>query len=448
MTAGIVVAAVLVALVCGGCVGWLLARRWRGREVPLDLSGLAEDAVSARRAIEADEVDEERMSVATLLNLVVRSSENGIAVVDALRDVVMFNPRAADLGIVHGRLLDDRAWEFANQALRTGVDVSFDLSAPAPSAGLVATGRLVAQPGIATRCLARVVSGGDNERYVVIYAQDDTENLRVEATRRDFVANVSHELKTPVGAIGLLTEALLESVDDPESVRHFGKRVLTESNRMGNMVNELIALSRLQGAEGLPDLEDVDVDELVAEAIARAQVAAEAAEITLATDDPSGLMVRGDRTLLLTALNNLITNAIAYSPPRTQVSVSRRVVRSVTGPMVAIAVTDRGIGIAPSHQARVFERFFRVDKARSRMTGGTGLGLAIVKHVAANHNGAINLWSRPGTGSTFTLTIPQAPGTHSPSVEPADAAGPSVAPAATEDPQSSKDLGAAPALSE
>lgn len=447
MTAGIVAAAVLVALVCGGCAGWFLARRWRGREVPLDLSGLAEDAVSARHAIESDEVDEERMSIATLLNLVVRSSDNGIAVVDALRDVVMFNPRAADLGIVHGRLLDDRAWEFANQALRTGADVSFDLSAPPPSAGLVATGRIVARPGVATRCLARLVSGGNDERYVVIYAQDDTENLRVEATRRDFVANVSHELKTPVGAIGLLTEALLESVDDPESVRHFGKRVLTESNRMGNMVNELIALSRLQGAEGLPDLEEVDVDELVAEAIVRAQVAAEAAEITLAADDPSGLVVRGDRTLLLTALNNLITNAIAYSPPRTQVSVSRRVVRSVTGPMVAMAVTDRGIGIAPSHQARVFERFFRVDKARSRMTGGTGLGLAIVKHVAANHNGAINLWSRPGTGSTFTLTIPQAAG-HPATVETVATSGQAAASVSAEQQRSSKDLGAAPALSE
>ena len=134
----------------------------------------------------------------------------------------------------------------------------------------------------------------------------------------------------------------------------------------------------------------------------RSRLAAENAGITVTTDEPCGLLVRGDRTLLVTALTNLVENAIAYSPPGSPVSVSR----SLRDDKVAIAVTDRGIGIAKEHQERVFERFFRVDKARSRATGGTGLGLAIVKHVAANHNGAITLWSKPGTGSTFTLQIP------------------------------------------
>jgi two-component system sensor histidine kinase SenX3 len=240
----------------------------------------------------------------------------------------------------------------------------------------------------------------------VIYGQDDSEHMRVEQTRRDFVANVSHELKTPVAAIGLLAEALMESADDPYSVEHFGERVRIEALRMGNMVSELIALSRLQGAEPLPDLEDVEVDVLIDEVIDRAQINAEAAGIKLTTDGPSDLHVDGDHTLLLTALNNLVANAIAYSATGTSVSVSRRVVTIDNRQMVAIAVTDRGIGIAPQNQQRVFERFFRVDKARSRATGGTGLGLAIVKHVASNHGGAIDLWSKPGTGSTFTLTIP------------------------------------------
>ena len=171
---------------------------------------------------------------------------------------------------------------------------------------------------------------------------------------------------------------------------------------LASMVVELIELSRLQGAERLPDLVSVDVDSVVQEAISRHKVAADSADITISTDAPSGLQVLGDQGLLVTAVANLISNAIAYSPDSSTVSISRR----HRGEEVEISVTDRGIGIALADQERVFERFFRVDKARSRATGGTGLGLAIVKHVAANHNGTIRLWSRPGTGSTFTLSIP------------------------------------------
>jgi two-component system sensor histidine kinase SenX3 len=375
------------------------------------------------------ETVEGRMSKAALLAMIVQSADVGIAVVDGYRDVVLFNGRASALGLVSSGLLDDEVWSAASGVLSSGEDCDVELVPTPPVNGFVSTARAIVPP-VAVRCLIRLVTDGA-ERYAVVYGTDDSDNLRLEATRRDFVANVSHELKTPVGAIGLLTEALLESQDDPEAVRHFGERVITESVRMGNMVNELIALSRLQGAEKLHEIDDVSVDELIDEAVHRAQVGAEAAGIALDTDPPSGLFVRGDHTLLLTALNNLIANAIAYSPQNTRVSVSRRVITdrmpvpTVPGataattdrPMVAIAVTDRGIGIAPRDQQRVFERFFRVDKARSRATGGTGLGLAIVKHVAANHDGAITLWSRPGTGSTFTLTIPQA---HVPSVvEPA-----------------------------
>jgi two-component system sensor histidine kinase SenX3 len=236
----------------------------------------------------------------------------------------------------------------------------------------------------------------------------------MEASRRDFVANVSHELKTPVAAMGVLAEALLESAEDPETVHHFSRKILTESQRLANMVGELIELSRLQGAEPLPDLDGIDVDSVVSEAISRHKVAADNADIKVTTDAPSGFRVLGDQSLLVTALANLISNAIAYSPDESKVSISRR----RRGDNIEISVTDRGIGIARADQERVFERFFRVDKARSRATGGTGLGLAIVKHVAANHNGSIRLWSQPGTGSTFTLSIPAYPNNEDD--EPAD----------------------------
>ncbi|WP_072750316.1 ATP-binding protein [Rhodococcus maanshanensis] len=338
------------------------------------------------------EAEQAGLTMSQVLDLIVLASHSGIAVVDRFHDVVLFNPRAEELGLVRNRTVEERAWQAANQVLTTGVPVEMDLSIKNPARG---------RNKIAVRGVARLLSEQDR-RFVVLFADDDSEQVRMEATRRDFVANVSHELKTPVGAMGLLAEALLESADDPESVRHFGERVLSESKRLGNMVSELIALSRLQGAEKLPDLEVVDVDEVVEEAMRRSRLTAEAAGITVTADRPSGLEVLGDRTLLITALSNLVENAIAYSPQGSPVSVSR----SRRGDKVAIAVTDRGIGIATEDQERVFERFFRVDKARSRSTGGTGLGLAIAKHVAANHNGSVTLWSKVGTGSTFTLHIP------------------------------------------
>ena len=245
----------------------------------------------------------------------------------------------------------------------------------------------------------------DDRRFAVVYVDDQSEHARMEATRRDFVANVSHELKTPVGAMGVLAEALLASAEDPETVHRFAEKMVAESHRLANMVGELIELSRLQGAERLPDLEAVDVDTVVAEALSRYKVAADNADIAVTTDAPTGYKVLGDQPLLVTAMANLVSNAIAYSPNGSPVSISRR----RRGDNIEIAVTDRGIGIAAADQERVFERFFRVDKARSRATGGTGLGLAIVKHVAANHNGSIRLWSQPGTGSTFTLSIPAYP---------------------------------------
>ena len=332
------------------------------------------------------------LTVSQMLRRIVALAPIGMAVVDNHRDVVFMNARAQELGLVRDRLLDDRAWAAARRVLASGEDVDIDLSA-----GRAQSGR----SGFSVRGRVRLLAEEDR-RFAVMYVFDDSEVARMEATRRDFVANVSHELKTPVGAMGLLAEALLESADDPETVRRFGEKMHVESQRLANMVNELIELSRLQGAERLPELEAVDVDTVVAEALSRSKVAADNAYISIATDKPSGFTVLGDQALLVTALANLVSNAIAYSPPGSPVSISRR----RHGGNIEIAVTDRGIGIAREHQERVFERFFRVDKARSRATGGTGLGLAIVKHIAANHNGIIRLWSQPGTGSTFTLSIP------------------------------------------
>ncbi len=361
--------------------------------------GVGAAAVLAPRIVERKRrraAEESGITVSEMLAHIVSLSPVGIVVVDTYRDVVYTNNRARELGLVRDRLLDDRAWLAAQRTLATGEDVEVDLSP-----------RRRAQPGrsgLSVRGHVRLLTEEDR-RFAVVYVDDQSEHARMEATRRDFVANVSHELKTPVGAMGVLAEALLASADDPDTVRRFADKMVVESKRLANMVGELIELSRLQGAEPLPDLEAVDVDTVVAEALSRYRVAADNADIAITTDAPTGYKVLGDQPLLVTALANLVSNAIAYSPNGSPVSISRR----RRGDNIEIAVTDRGIGIAAADQERVFERFFRVDKARSRATGGTGLGLAIVKHVAANHNGSIRLWSQSGTGSTFTMSIPAYP---------------------------------------
>ena len=362
-----------VGLAVGIAVGTRLSRR-----------------VAARRQRVASEWA--GITVSQMLERIVALMPLGAAVVDTHQDVVYLNERAKELGLVRDRQLDDQAWRAAQQAMG-GDDVEFDLS-PGRRPG---SGR----SGLSVHGHARLLSEEDR-RFAVVFVHDQSDYARMEAARRDFVANVSHELKTPVGAMALLAEALLASADDAETVRRFAEKVLIEANRLGDMVAELIELSRLQGAERLPNVADVEVDSIVSEAISRHKVAAENADIEVRTDAPSGLKVLGDQTLLVTALANLVSNAIAYSPRGSLVSISRR----RRGDNIEIAVTDRGIGIALEDQERVFERFFRGDKARSRATGGSGLGLAIVKHVAANHNGSIGVWSKPGTGSTFTLSLP------------------------------------------
>lgn len=240
---------------------------------------------------------------------------------------------------------------------------------------------------------------------VLLLCEDRTQAKRTDDARRDFVANISHELKTPIGAIGLLAEAIVDAADDPEAVRRFSGRLQRESDRLAKLVNEIIDLSRLQFDNPVESARAVRVDTVIAEAIDRARSAAELKHIRLVRGGPHGLQVIGNKDQLVTALNNLVDNAVAYSPEHTRVAIGVREREDA----VELTVTDQGIGIPEDEVDRIFERFYRVDPARSRQTGGTGLGLSIVKHIAAAHRGEVTVWSSPGAGSTFTLRLPRHP---------------------------------------
>jgi two-component system, OmpR family, sensor histidine kinase SenX3 len=254
----------------------------------------------------------------------------------------------------------------------------------------------------AVRCasLGAAVGGGG---LVLLLIEDQTESRRVEQVRRDFVANTSHELKTPVGALALLAETVEDAADDPEAVRRFAGRMRQEASRLTNLVQDMITLSRIQAAEPIPDPVPVKLDAVVAEALDRCRMKATARGIDLVATGTNGLSVLGDEDLLVTALRNLLENAVAYSPDKTRVDVSTRLAGRDA---VEISVADQGIGIPERDLERIFERFYRVDPARSRATGGTGLGLAIVKHVTAAHGGKVTVLSAEGLGSTFTLRLP------------------------------------------
>jgi two-component system sensor histidine kinase SenX3 len=241
-------------------------------------------------------------------------------------------------------------------------------------------------------------------RYVLLLAEDRTESYRLDAVRRDFVANISHELKTPIGAVGLLAEALQAASKEPDQVRRFAKRLTKESERLARITQEIIELSRLQAADALTKPDIVEIDDVVAQAIDQNHVLADSNKVRLVSGGDAGAEVYGDEPLLVVALHNLISNAIQYSPKHSRVGVG---VSNIDG-VVEIAVTDQGAGIPEEDLERVFERFYRIDQARSRHTGGSGLGLSIVKHVVQNHGGDVRVWSQQGNGSTFTIRLPEA----------------------------------------
>jgi two-component system sensor histidine kinase SenX3 len=329
----------------------------------------------------------------------------GVVLLDPSDQVMLANPSARAMGLLRAGATPGAVAAhpvlrtLAGQVRRTGVRREVELDLPR-----------VGEPlGVHLRAVA--IGGG----MICIEAADVTEAHRVERVRRDFVANVSHELKTPIGALQLLAEGLLDATDpsaagaDPEAdvaaSRRFAERIQRESTRLGQLVTELMELSRLQGAEPLPNPEPVSVDWVIADAVDRTRTAATAKNIDLVVVGTRGLTIYGSDSQFATAVGNLVENAVAYSHEGGAVVVSAL----AEGDRVDISVSDQGIGIAPGDLDRVFERFYRADQARSRATGGTGLGLAIVKHIATNHGGRVDVRSRLGSGSTFTLRLPGRP---------------------------------------
>ncbi len=311
-------------------------------------------------------------------------------VVDSSGAVLNSCLEAQALGIVTGdRLTNPEVMALAGEVARTGEPAERDIELVHPSFGRVAREMYMRAAPV-------------TPQVTLILLEDLSESRRVDAVRRDFVANVSHELKTPVGALGILAEAVEAASDEPEEVRHFARRMRIESQRLAALVNDIIDLSRLQGDNPLEHANVVSIDRVIAEAIDATRLAAGAKAIDVVRGGTSGLTVFGEENHLITALRNLISNAINYSPESTRIAVGTRLIDGV----VEMSVTDQGIGISSDEQSRIFERFYRVDQARSRGTGGTGLGLAIVKHVCVNHGGEVTVWSRTGEGSTFTIRIP------------------------------------------
>ncbi len=336
----------------------------------------------------------------------------GVLVLDGSDRPVLVNSAAREMGLVRARTLSGLdgvtsnveeahtiVRTLAGQVRRTNIARVVELDLPRATPG---------DPlGVHVRAVAL---GGGN---VAVEAADVTEAHRVARVRRDFVANVSHELKTPVGALQLLAEALMDATEvddeggngDPEAARRFAERIRHESVRLARLVSELLELSRLQGAEPLPEPEPVSLDRIVAEVLDRTKTPGSAKDIEVNFTGMRGLTVYGNENQLVTAVVNLVENAIAYSAESTEVAV----IVKTNGDAVEIAVIDQGIGIEPRDLDRIFERFYRADRARSRATGGTGLGLAIVKHIATNHGGRVDVTSTVGVGSTFTLRLPARP---------------------------------------
>ncbi len=323
---------------------------------------------------------------------VIDSLDSAGVVVDSSNNVIKASTGALAFGLVWNHaLVHQPIIELVDQVRRDGVTVSRELNLARGPFG-------EAQLNLVVR-VARL-----GNRFVLLLADDRTEAHRLDDVRRDFVANVSHELKTPIGAVSLLAEALASAADEPEEVKRFAKRLTQESERLAGITAEIIELSRLQSGDPLTSAERISVDSVIAQAVDRNRVAAESHRISLVPSGKIRAEVFGDRQLLVTAVHNLLANAIQYSPDGSRIGVGV----SADNGVVEISVTDQGVGIPEDERDRVFERFFRVDAARSRNTGGSGLGLAIVKHVVQNHGGDVRVWSQQGRGSTFTIRLPEA----------------------------------------
>lgn len=327
------------------------------------------------------------------LALVMEGMADAAAVIDTSNLILATSKAAGWLGFRAGATLQD-------QDLRALVKEARASGVPETHSMRLRIGDVSTETRLVS---ARAIALGG--RLTLLTVRDISEAERVERMRHDFVSNTSHELKTPVGAVTLLAEAIESAADDPEQVRHFAARIQAEALRLGNLTTRIMNLSRLQSTDSLAETRAVSIDEVVAIAMDMHTVTAESRGVEVVRGGDRNLFVRGDVQVLSDAIGNLIANAIAYSPTGSRVGVGVKKMADA----VEISVADQGIGIEESEQNRIFERFYRADQARSRRTGGTGLGLSIVKHAVQRHGGDVRLWSRPGRGSTFTVTLPLTP---------------------------------------
>ncbi|HEU5082527.1 MAG TPA: ATP-binding protein [Acidimicrobiales bacterium] len=395
----VVLGVVLVAVVL---LTWRARRRVRQRlhlaatrlatEPPSEVRGLERTLGQLERAVDAAVSSGGEASAAeTRMANALAAIEHGVVLFDERGEVVFRNPQAARfLGARHGDALVEPAIEelAARAAAGQATTQTLELFGPPRRTLVLHAGSL---------------DDGRRSIGALVVIEDVTERRRIDAVRRDFVANISHELKTPVGGLSVLAETIVEE-DDLTVIRRLAQRMHHEAMRASRTIDDLLELSRIEASEAA-GLELVPVHLVLAEATERASAAAERRGIRLdLREPPHRLEVRGDRRQLASAVYNLLENAIKYSEPGSSVTVAAR----SDDHAVRISVADEGIGIPRRDLERIFERFYRVDRARSRETGGTGLGLAIVRHVASNHGGEITVESREGEGSTFTLVLPAA----------------------------------------
>jgi two-component system, OmpR family, sensor histidine kinase SenX3 len=370
---GLAIAALVVGLAIGVLLTWVVLRT--RREEPSPTFDVAEPVVPA--------------GVAEVLSVLPSSG----VVVGPHDEVLEATATARTLGLVRGsRIAVPELLQLVRSVRRDGDGRIVDLQ--------ISRGARVA----ATYLTARVAPL--DESLILVLADDQTAARRIEETRRDFVANISHELKTPIGAISLLAEAVEDAAEDPDAVRKFASRMGIESARLTDLVLQIIELSRLQADDPLVHPEIVDIDEVLTDAVERRRMDAERKRITLTLAGVVGTRVLGNARQISVAVGNLVENAVVYSDPGARVVVAAHVQARSDDDYVEITVSDNGIGIPPAELDRIFERFYRVDYARSRANGGNGLGLAIVKHIAAIHGGEVTVWSQVGQGSTFTIKIP------------------------------------------
>ena len=390
-----------------GALLWFFVDLWRGMKVTNWLTspdaslpttwgvwGEVVDRVRRLTRLKDRQIHTHQASLAQFLSAI-QASPNGVLMLDHQWRITWCNTMSAQhLGIDPAR---DMAQLIGN--LVRNPDFSQYLQQSDHSQPVIIEGR-DHRPDLPQRLALQLFPYGQGQHLLL--SQDITAVEQSEAMRRDFVANISHELKTPIGGISILAEAIAEGSENPELVKNFAERMNIEAGRLTHLVQEIIDLSRIQDQNPMENAAEISLNKVIDEAIYQSKIRAEKRQVQINFSNEEEVLFSGDRKQLVMAISNLIENAINYSPEQTTVNVVLRKVNDVA----EISVSDQGVGIAEQDLERIFERFYRVDQARSRETGGTGLGLSIVKHVISNHGGDIQVWSVPGTGSTFTVLLP------------------------------------------